>query len=191
MTNYVPSILESDVNTAVRAWLLSILPSGTPIIKGIPNRSAWPPANPGFVAMTLVRRKRLNYNIDSYDETAEDPTTWSSETHFEVTMQLDFIGVNAFDWCNVAETLWKDENACDALEVSIGGDNTVPGYSPSIDPLYTNDSIMIPLEDAEEQYEKRWLVEAVLQYNPVTTMPLQTADTLTVTVINVDEAYPP
>jgi hypothetical protein len=51
--------------------------------------------------------------------------------------------------------------------------------------------MLAPLEDDELQYEQRWTIEAFLQYNPVVTVPMQFADTASVTLINVDEAYPP
>jgi len=185
------SILETQVYTAVKAFLASQLPTGTPIIKGLPNRTSAPPPAPGFVAMTLITRKRLNTNIDTYDTVSDDPTTWDSETHFEVEMQLDIVGDSAFDWCATIESLWRDEVACDAIETSLGGTPGAAGYSPTIDPLYTKDALMAPYEAGEDQYEKRWILRAVLQYNPIVTTPQQFANELGVTVINVDEAYPP
>lgn len=76
------------------------------------------------------------------------------------------------------ETLLRDETACVAL-------------APTCQPLYSSDATLVPLDDDEQQYEQRWMIEAVLQYNPVTTTPMQFANTLEVTLINVDETYPP
>jgi hypothetical protein len=167
---------QADIYTAVRAFLIAI--TGGTVVKGIPNRVAMPQASPGWITTTLIRRRRLNYNIDTWDETLDDPTSWSSETHYEVVMQLDIVGVNAFDWCGMIETLWFDDIGVQAL-------------LPTCAPLYTNPSHMAPLEDSEDQYEERWILEVVLQYNPVTTTPLQTADEAVLNVINVYEAYPP
>lgn len=148
------------------------------VIQGLPNRTAMPPASPGFCAMTIVHRGRLNTNIDTWDESDPDPTTVSSEMHAKVTVQLDFYGAGSFDQSAIIETLWRDEIACTAL-------------APTCQPLYTGDPILAPLDDTEEQYEQRWILEAVLQYNPVVTTPMQFASVASVTVINVDEAYPP
>jgi hypothetical protein len=137
-----------------------------------------PPASPGFVTMQLTLGDRLNYNIDTWDVTDPNPAAISSETHWKERMQIDFFGAGSGDWSRVFAGLWKDETACLALE-------------PTCDPLYTNGPHLAPLEDDEEQYEARWTVEAFLQYNPVVTVPMQFADTAEVTLINVDEAYPP
>lgn len=99
-------------------------------------------------------------------------------------MQLDLYGAASGDWAVMLETLLRDETGCIALA---GSDPT----NPICQPLYTSDAVEAPLEDTEDQYEQRWTIEGVLQYNPVTSVPMQFADTLTVTLTNVDEAYPP
>lgn len=188
MSEYVTSPLAQDIFGVLAPWLATItgLTAGTTVIQGIPNRSPEPLAAPGYISMTMVRRRRLNYNIDTWDQTIDDPDTWTTETHFEVTIQLDIVGESAFDWCSMIESLWRDEQGC----IALAGANNYPS-SPLCQPLYTQEPIMAPLEDSEDQYEQRWILQVVLQYNPVTTTPLQTADTVELTVINVDEAYPP
>jgi hypothetical protein len=176
-----------DIFTVLAPWLVSVtgLPQAN-VLQGIPNRTAAPLAAPGYITMTMIRRDRLNTNIDTWDQTIDDPDETTQETHFAVTVQLDFYSGpsegnssgSAFDWCSMIESLWRDDVAVQAL-------------APTIAPLYTNASRMAPLDDSEDQYEQRWILEAVLQYNPVTSVPTQFADALTLTVINVDEAYPP
>ncbi len=136
-----------------------------------------PPASPGFVTMQLTRGQRLNYNIDTWDVTDPAPTETDSETHWQERMQIDFYGASSGDWSRVFAGLWRDEVGCLAL-------------APNCQPLYHDEPLLAPLEDDELQYEQRWLCQAFLQYNPVIS-PLQDfADTLSVTLINVDEAYP-
>lgn len=149
------------------------------VLQGLPNRSAMPAASPGFITMQLTGNNRLNYNIDTWDTSPDAaPTVISAEQHVKMRLQVDFYGAASGDWATMFTTLWRDETACLALE-------------PTADPLYTNDPLLAPLDDSEQQYESRWTVEAFLQYNPVTTVPMQFADTLEVTLINVDEAYTP
>jgi hypothetical protein len=132
-----------------------------------------PPPTPGFVAMTMVRRERIITNIDTWESVDADPTQITQEAHFKVTIQLDFYSGStagnsvgtAFDWCSIVETLWRDNATCVAL-------------APVASPLYTNPPIMAPLDDVEDQYEQRWMLEAVLQYNPLVSVPAQFADTL-------------
>lgn len=59
-----PSVTESNVFTALRSFLLSVLPTATDVIKAQVNRVP-EPANPNFVLMTPLRRERIETNIDS------------------------------------------------------------------------------------------------------------------------------
>jgi len=137
-----------------------------------------PAASPGFVTMQLSQGNRLNYNIDTWDATDPAATAITSETHWKERLQVDFYGATSGDWSRIFAGLWKDETAVLALQ-------------PTCEPLYCHDPLLAPLDDSEQQYEQRWTVEAFLQYNPVVSVPMQFADTLSVTLINVDEAYPP
>jgi len=179
VSGLTPSIIERQIYVVVKAFLVTVTGlDPSLILQGLPNRSAMPAAAPGFVTMQLTLGNRLNYNIDTWDPTDPNPAAISSETHWKERMQVDFYGQASGDWSRVFAGLWKDETACLALE-------------PTADPLYANDPLLAPLDDSEQQYESRWTVEAFLQYNPVTTVPMQFANTATVTLINVDEAYPP
>lgn len=179
MSGLTPSIVERQIYIAVKAFLVTVTGlDPSLVLQGLPNRSAMPAASPGYVTMQLTLGNRLNYNIDTWDPTAVAPTAISSETHWKERMQVDFYGQQSGDWSRVFAGLWKDETACLALE-------------PTCDPLYAHDPLLAPLDDSEQQYESRWTVEAFLQYNPVTTVPMQFADTAQVTLINVDKAYPP
>jgi hypothetical protein len=179
VSGLTPSILERQLYVAVKAFLVTVTGlDPSLVLQGLPNRSAMPPASPGFVTMQLTGGTRLNYNVDTWDTTDPAPSIISSETHWKEKMQVDFYGAGAGDWSRVFAGLWKDETACLALE-------------PVCDPLYANDPMLAPLDDDEQQYESRWTVEAFLQYNPVTSVPMQFADTFEVTLISVDEAYPP
>jgi len=179
MSGLTPSIVERQIYVAVKAFLVTVTGLDPAlVIQGLPNRSSMPPASPGYVTMQLTLGTRLNYNIDTWDATDPAPTAITSETHWKERIQVDFYGAAAGDWSRVFAGLWKDETACLALE-------------PVCDPLYAHDPLLAPLDDSEQQYESRWTVEAFLQYNPVVSVPMQFADTLEVTLINVDEAYPP
>ena len=168
-----------DVYIAVQAFVMTVTGLGMPlVIQGLPNRAAMPPAAPGFVSMQLTRAKRLRTNEDTWDYSAVAPTEIAVEQGTELRLQLDLYGAASGDWAVMLQTLLRDEAGCVAL-------------APSCQPLYSSDATLAPLEDDEQQYEQRWTIEAILQYNPVTSVPMQFADTAEVTVINVDEAYPP
>lgn len=174
-----PNPLQDSIYVAMSAFIQAQLGLAQALVlQGLPNRSAMPPASPGFVAMQLTRTSRLRYNIDTWDTTNPAPEVISIEQGTKVWMQLDFYGASAGDWAVITSTLLRDEVGVLAL-------------LPNCVPLFTSEPMLAPLDDDEEQYEQRWVMEAYLQYNPVVTVPMDFADTLTVDVINVDEMYPP
>lgn len=154
------------------------------VIRGLPNRAAMPPASPGFVSMQLTRGKQLRTPEVTWDSLAVAPTELEIEQGTELRLQLDMYGAASGDWAVVMQTLLRDETGC----VALAG----PDYqNPILQPLYASDAHLAPLDDSEDQYESRWTIEAILQYNVTISVPMQFADTLELTVINVDEAYPP
>lgn len=148
------------------------------VIQGLPNRTAMPPAEPGFIVMQVILQTRLETNLDTWDISDPDPTSATSELHAQVKMQIDCYGSSSGAWATMLQTLLRDDVGCQAL-------------APTCQPLYTSEPFLSPLEDSEDQYEQRWTLEAELQYNPVTSTAPEFADTLSATVINVQEAYAP
>lgn len=168
----------SLIFTALRTFVLSIVPSGVEVVQGLDNRVPMPPASPGFVNMTLISQQRLRTNQDSYVDPTPTTGSRSMEQGTEITIQLDCYGADSAVWAAQLSTVLRDELACDAL-------------APYAAPLYADDPTLAPLIDSERQYEARWIVGAVLQWNPATVTAQQFAATLDATLINVDEAYPP
>lgn len=167
-----------DIYRALKAFIVSVTGlDASLVIKGLPNRTAMPPAQPGFVSMTAILQTRLGTNLDTWDTTNAAPTVATSELHAQVKVQLDCYGSISGQWATMLQTLLRDEVGCDAL-------------GPNCQPLYTGEPFLSPLDDSEDQYEERWTLEAELQYNPVTSTAPQFADELNPTVINVGEAYP-
>jgi hypothetical protein len=167
----------SDVVTTLGNFIVSIVPTGTTVLRGPIDRAAYP--NTDFVLMTPVHRTRLRTNLynDNVPDTGDGSTDLEQGTQMEV--QVDMYGDSlGADWCAMFTTVFRSEAGSIAL-------------APICQPLYADDGRMLPLVTGEEQYLERWMVRAVLQYNPVTTLVTQFADTVEVTTINVDERYPP
>lgn len=162
------------VYTDMRAFINAQIAGLTDVIQGYQNRTAMPLVP--FVVMTVTGYTRLATNVDTWDETIDDPTTLVHEQSVRVSMQLDVYGPGAADMAAILSTLLRDEVACDAFTNS--------------QPLHADDPKRAPLDDGEDQYEDRWIVTAELQYNPVVSTPQQFADTLTATLIEIDEAFP-
>lgn len=133
-----------------------------------------PMPNSAFVNVQLFTMGRLRTNVHTYTSDQQVQV----EVGTKVKVRLDFYGPLAEDWSKAVTGLWRDNYGC-AFLASVGA------------PLYDGDAIQAALVNGEEQYENRWIVELFLQYNPVITVPQQSAITLKVKVKNVDETFPP
>lgn len=133
-----------------------------------------PMPNSAFINMQLFTQGRVRTNQHTF--------TSDQQMHVEVgtkvKVRLDFYGPLAQDWSKAVGGLWRDDYGC-AFLASVGA------------PLYEGDAMQSALVNGEEQYEDRWIMELFLQYNPVITVPQQSATTLKVGVHNVDETFPP
>lgn len=162
----------------LQPFIALIVPAGTPVMRAPINRVAQPAVN--HVIMTHLFFKRLRTNVTTYDDPApeSDPGTAIAEQGTEVHIQIDFYGLQAANWAQAFETVFRSEFATDAL-------------APTCAPLHADEARMIPLTTGEEQYLERYAVTAVLQYNPVTATPQQFADSASIALVNVDVRYPP
>lgn len=177
MTLVVTPTLD-DVYTKLGGFIEGVVPAGVPVIQQPVNRAAMPPPSPGFVGMTARVGERIMTNLDHWNPADVAPTDIAIEQAVHLSVQLDCYGVASGDWAIMLSTVLRDEFGC-------------TGLAPILSPLYCDDPRFAPLIDAEEQYEYRWIVGAVLQYNPVTSIPMQFANVAEATLINVDESYPP
>lgn len=177
------SITVSQVMTVLGNFIVSLMGlAPTQVIRGYPNRTPQPPTAPpagypiGYVVMTEMNKKRLRTNIDNFsatEESAPAPGPVTSEIGQKLDVQIDVYGPNSFEWSDILTTLLRDNIGCLAL-------------APVCQPLYADDPIRGPLDNAELQYEDRWIVTASLQYNQVVT----TAQTYAVTLGPVDVMPP-
>ena len=172
MTTTYANITETNALTALRALMLAYV--DCEVIRTPANRAAMPKND--FIALTPIRQAALETNAHAYtatEETVKRPTQY--------TIQADFYGARAGDRAQAITTLFRDEIACQALSAS--------GFD--IQPLYAGDPQQLPIVTGEEQYLERWTANFELQMNPILTIPIETANTLTVGVLNVDRTYPP
>lgn len=199
------SLTETQVLTALRAFLVDVLPVGVEVVRGQDNRVS-EPVSPDFVVMTPGARVRLSTNIETFAPvyayvapfgtggavqfvgrhgpvvgmSINATSAKASATPTQVTMQLDFHGPSASDNSQVVQGLFRDPYACDFF--------TATGLP--IQPLYCNDAMQTAFLNGEEQYEDRWTLDVVLQTVPVTATLQQFADRLRIGLVNVDAAYP-
>lgn len=165
------SITQDAIYLALWNFITSLIP-GPQVIQGLGNGVPMP-AGP-FICMTATFQARLSTNI----KTVAADLTVSTMQPTRYDIQIDCYGPESSDWATTISTMLRDSYGCDAL-------------APTCQPLYTNDPQQMPLITAEENYLQRWLVSAVLQFNPVTTLPQQSAIVLDVELVEIDATYPP
>ena len=171
MADILPSVNENDIFTVLRAFIMTVV--GCPVVRAQVNRVAMPTGD--FIALTPKSATPLETNTDTYTA-----TTKTVERRTQYTIQIDCYGTLASDRAQTIATLLRDSYAADQFAAS--------GYD--VTPLYAGDAQQMPLIDGEEQYEERWTFDAVLQVNPLITLPEETANTLTVGIIPADVVYP-
>lgn len=101
----------------------------------------------------------------------------------KVTVQLDVHGPNGADNAEVISTLMRDPFATEQFEAQS------PNFG--IAPLLADDPRQIPFVNDQQQYEDRWVVEAMLQADQVVNVPQQYADSVSVEIVSIDASYPP
>lgn len=172
------SISESDVLASLRALILSLV--SCEVVKGLGNRVPMP-IDP-FICLTPALQQRLSTNVVTYDNlTDPDSPAWQYQKQsLQYSIQVDCYGPQSSDWAAVITTVLRSEYATSQFEAD--------GFE--IQPLYAEDPRQLPLVDGEQQYEQRWTFAAVLQCNPVVSLPMQFFDEAVVGLVEVDAAYP-
>jgi len=97
-----------------------------------------------------------------------------------MTVQLDVHGPNSADNAQIISTLFRDQYATDQFATS----------NADVIPLYADDPKQMPFTNGEQQIEVRWIIEAVMQINPSTVVPMQFMDAASVGIVSVEAAYP-
>jgi hypothetical protein len=176
MTNFSPTPTQSQVQVALGAFLLAILPAGVEVVAAQDNRVPVP-KSPDYVTITATGRRRLATNVDTHDPLGQ-VTAVMQET--EVAMQLDVHGPNSPENAQVITTLMRDEFATAFFDALGSG----------VSPLHADDPKQVPFILDAQQYEDRWVVQALLQADIVVSVPQQSAESVVAAVIDVDAAYP-
>lgn len=166
------NLSESDVTTALRSFLLSILPASVEVRLGQQNRVA-APLGP-FVLMTIILRQQIATNRSRYTATGRVVSRQE-----RVTVQISAFGPGSGDRIERIVTLFRDPYATEFFSAQ-----RLP-----IAPLYADDARQMAFINGESQYEDNWSADLHLQVNYEFTIPQQFADAATIDLIDVDTAY--
>lgn len=168
-------ITDTDVYTAVAAFLALVVPAGTPILQGQQNRIPMPGSD--CVLMTSLGADRIGTNTDGVTF-ANGAFTASVSADYRYRMQVDFYGsADSEAWGVAAELLWRDGIAFDSMP-----SNIKPIYSERLD--------QAPIIGGEDQWIRRWSMMLVLDYRPTWTQPTEAATGVTVGVEPIEVYFP-
>lgn len=159
-----PSVTDTDIFTALRSFLSAVLPDGTPVIQGQQNRVP-PPTEDNYVVMIPLFRSRLATNLTTYTNPQGPLGVANILQATKITVQLDVHGPLSGDYAQIIATLLRSGYGVHQFQTS--------GFD--IAPLYAEDPRQGPFLNGEQQFESRWIVDAVLQANPVVAIPVETA----------------
>lgn len=165
-----PDLTDERVAAVLRAFLLAVLPAGTDVILGQPNRVPMP-QGPNYVVMTPSRRALLA--TTEHDEQPDADTIVVSRAT-SAAFQLDVYGPLSADNAQVISTLLRDDFGCRQMA------------GTGVQPLYCDDGSQMPLVNGEAQYEQRWMLTVVLQIRPAVSTAAQFADSVRVTIDKAD-----
>jgi hypothetical protein len=191
----IPTVTLTEAQTllALRSFLAAALPEATPIVVGQDNRVPEPVGGSAqggsaggsgdFVTMTPIFAERIETNTDTYfDGYPSAPGTRTMKNPDKVTIQLDVHGPLSGDNQWTIITLFRSEWGVDQF--------TASGFD--VTPLYTDEPAhQIPYLNGEGQIENRWVINCVLQCNPVVVVPQDFMAALAINLIEVDVVYPP
>jgi hypothetical protein len=225
MMNLPISPSQFDVQSAVRSFLLDVMPQGMEIIEGLDNLVPEPQGS-DFIVITPIMRERLATNIHFNHDCAFDASINNNQltvTHMqlgsislgatlfgigvsagtvisrqisgdrggigtyelnisqstpsettasgvldylqktELTFQCDIHGSNSANNAQVISTLFRDGYCADSFKAS----------GIDIAPLYAEAPRLMPFQNAEQNWEWRWIVELCLEANIIVSPPQQ------------------
>lgn len=163
--NYVPSIILDQVIDALGDFMTPFMRGGT-IVRGQINRVPLPQVP--TAVLTELLQIDLSTPWEDYDA-ANQQSNITGPTRIDV--QIDIYGELSSDICQALRSAFRTGY----------GFNTFP---PNIKPLYMSDGFQSPLVSGENQYLNQWTLTAYLQYNPVTTVPQESAAQLAVNLLD-------
>jgi hypothetical protein len=96
----------------------------------------------------------------------------------DLVFQCDVHGPNANSNATAISVTWRDEMGCQLFADKSG--------ALDIQPLYAEDPRMVAFQNAESQWEDRWIIDLHLQANVVVTVGQEFADEVLIRMFPVD-----
>jgi hypothetical protein len=158
---------QSDLYTALRAFLAAVVPASTKIVQGQANRVPMP-TGPDVIVMQAVRRGQMATTVRGYSA-----DTLTMELSTGLNFQLDVYGPASAESAQKIVTAFRSPWGADQFKAS------------GVAPLYCDDPTQMPLIGGEQQYIQRWKIECVLHGSIDFGVPQQSADMLITTLTEI------
>lgn len=171
------SIKQDDLTTALRGFLLSLVD----VEVFLAQENLVPMPNEDFVTMTPMFITGLSTNRVAYNDHGVGAGSEMTQRSNQWRCQLDFYGNTAAEMAAIVGTMIRSEYAANWFK-----QNNMP-----VTPLYAGEPHQTTMINAEQQYESRWTLDFIAQFNAVVTTPLYFFDEIEVTAIAADLKYPP
>lgn len=98
----------------------------------------------------------------------------------KVSVQVDVHGSQSDNNRQIITTAFRDEYAVDFFA----------SQNPNIAPLSHDDPMMVPFENENQQWERRWIVMLHLEVDQTIVVPQQFFDVASIVPVDIDVAYP-
>lgn len=170
----LPALAEAAVYTALRSWLVAVLPTGVAVVRARGNRVAPPPLP--FALLSMTTQEKLATPAWRYTATTREVTQ-----PMLVGVEVALFGPEAGSLAARVVALWQDMQAADYFAA----------LGQSIAPLYAADPHQSPYVSGEHQYEECWQAELTMQVGYGFSLPQDFATTLPLRSIGADFIYPP
>lgn len=167
---------EEQALTALRAFLLHVLPNGFVVIAGQQNNVPLPKG--GVVVMTPLFFNTLSVPATQYDRPAGLEQKKQSK---DWRVQLDVYGSQAADMASMLATVFSSSVATAFFDAQ-----NVP-----LQALYAEDPRNLVFTNESMNYEGRWMLEVHLEIITTVSVQQQFASTLAVGVKEVDNTFTP
>lgn len=152
------TVTHEDIYTEVRSYLIGLF--SCPVVRGYQNNSPLPADG---IVMTVISERDFDYASNYYTESDdEDIYSVDIQKSVEVVMQLDFYGVESQKRVRHVANVWQSEFSTNKLV--------------KCQPLYSKQPMQMQYINEKNQYEQRWMLEVLLQYNPCFTHDQQYLD---------------
>lgn len=173
------NITQDDLTTALRGFLMTLIdvdPEDIFVSQG--NGESMPIGD--FITMTPMFITGLSTNRVAYNDPGVGAGSEMTQRSNQWRCQLDFYGNTAAEMAAIVGTMIRSEYAANWFK-----QNNMP-----VTPLYAGEPHQTTMINAEQQYESRWTLDFIAQFNAVITTPMEFMDSIQVGIVAADLKYP-